>query len=391
MTSEVIIVSRGEIPSNLTRTVAQAVEQTNVCVVFDGSEKGNETPRGLDKSVRVERPWDGQAPRGPGQARHHGITTSKADVIILSDGHIKFGDGWHEQILAHLRTNPQHITCMRTYSLTQKWDRIHEPMHTGAFLALKTTEPQVEMYGPRREYFGVTAKWAQDDIQSGVIQAPMGAVYGMTRKWYRAIGQPFSILDAWGGDEELMAICGWLCGGQTYLLDCPCGHVHAAIWNGRQIHHGGRWANRVAVLRVLPTEERAEMEAWIRQTQLPWGVIDGLYNEHERPDKVEKLRKHLAKQRRTWKGLVKKLTREWTMPETKPLPTPVKAKKKRRIPPAPKDDVTQVVVRKVEQCDRCGRLNSFRQVAGIRAMAGGGLCWCRCSHCGHKAQVRVVS
>lgn len=388
MRSEVIITCRGELPHNLNRTVAQAREQTNVCIVFDGSEKGNETPPGLDKACRIERPWDDCNPRGPGQARHYGIRTSKADVVILCDGHIKFGAGWHDKIVSHLAKNPKHITCMSTYNMTPKWEPLDDQILRGAFLALKTTEPQVDMHGPAREYFGICAKWTEDGPEQGVIPAPMGAVYGMTRKWYRAMGEPFSILEEWGGDEELMAICGWLCGGQTYLLDCLCGHIYSAPAKGRQIHPAGRWANRLAIARSLPDNEAAiTIAMWMRKTRLPWAVIDGLIK--DRTSKIKKLLKHLTKQRRTWKGLVKHLVRPWTMPELRDLPEP-KASTTKRLPPAPKDDVTQIIIQKAVQCERCNKLNSFKQVAGVRPMAGGKLKWCRCSNCGHKAQIRIV-
>jgi len=219
----------------------------------------------------------------------------------------------------------------------------------------------------------------------------MGAVYGMTRKWYKAIGEPFTILEEWGGDEELMAICGWLCGGQTYLLDCLCGHVYAAPAKGRQIHPAGRWANRLACVRCLPDEGvRQDIELWMKHTRVAWNVIRGVYQGREQ--RVEKLCKHLLRQRRTWKGLVKKLVRPWEMPDMRPMQEPAKKKQttQRRLPPAPKDDTTQIVIRKAEVCQRCDSINTFRQVAGIRAMAAGGLIWARCSRCGHKAQIRVV-
>ena len=193
MSTEVIIAARGEIPANLNRTVAQAQEVADVCVVFDGSEKGNDTPPHL--KCRIERPWDGKNPRGPGQARHHGIKTSKADIIVVTDGHMQFRDGWMDAIEGHLAKHRKHVTCTSTENLQPNWSPIGDPIHHGAFLAVKTTEPQVDCHGPAREYFGLSAKWTPHNKPDAVIPAPMGACYGFTKDWYKKMGEPFTDID----------------------------------------------------------------------------------------------------------------------------------------------------------------------------------------------------
>ena len=390
MKTEVIIACRGEIPANLERTVSAAMTEAAVCIVYDGREtRDRMKPRA---GLRIEDPFT--SPRGCGQARHHGITTSAAANVVLVDGHMAFPPGWIGKIERHLAKHLRDVTCCSTQSLTPKWEPMPGELYHGAYLAMNTIEPQVDIAGPLTEFFALCAKWRTDAPEKArVIQAPMGACYGMRREWYTMIGAPFKILEAWGGEEELLAVCGYLCGGRTYLLPLTCGHIHAAPHRERTIHPAGRWANRLAILWAMPDmDAAAALERHMRQTGVPWAVIDGLVTD-ERGERIEALRIHLSVQSRTWADMVKSLVLPRTdfRPEPKPLPARAPATiptTHRTIPRPPIGDSSQVVTRPVEVCERCNAVNPFRKVGGPRMHSRFNVAYARCWKCGHKAQVR---
>ncbi|MEY4940408.1 MAG: polypeptide N-acetylgalactosaminyltransferase 10 [Verrucomicrobiota bacterium] len=388
MKTEIIIACRGEIPANLERTVTAALAESPVCVVYDGME----SPRFGEKPHRLaarpglrilESRW--REPRGCGQARHYGITTSAADTVIITDGHMTFPAGWVQRIAHHLAKHRKDVTCCSTQSLSANWAPLAGEVYHGAYLAINTVEPQVDISGPHVEYFGIAAKWESGpEPESRTIQAPMGACYGMRREWYKAMGEPFEILEAWGGEEELLALCGYLCGGRTYLMPLTCGHVHAAPHQGRVIHPAGRWANRLAILWAMPDMEAArEIENHMRQTALKWSVIEGLITD-ERGERIERLRKHLASQPRKWAKACAALVRP-----RKDFRLTAQTQEPRRIPPAPLSDKTQVVHRPAEVCARCHSVNPFRKIGGPRRYAAFRVSPARCWRCGHKAQIRT--
>lgn len=387
MKTEIIIACRGEIPANLERTVDQAMKASPVCIVYDGAESpqsGTPAPRMKPRQgVRIETPW--QAPRGCGQARHYGITTSAADNVVLIDGHMILPDGWIGAIERHLAKHKRDVTCASTYSVGPRWERIDDVTYHGAYLATETIEPQVDIAGPIVEYFAVAAKWSKDQLDGTTIRAPMGACYGMRREWYAAMGEPFAILEAWGGEEELLAICGYLCGGRTALLPIECGHMHAAPHRGRVIHPAGRWANRLAIVEAIPDEAaRNALRRHMMQTGVSWPVIGGLLTV-TRTAMVIDLRAHLASQKRTWAQLTAALVlpaKDFRPVGARtPPPTPPTAQPARTERP-------QIITRQAEVCERCGAVNHFCKTRGPRIVARFRLAYAKCRICGHRAQVR---
>jgi ribosomal protein L40E len=376
MKVEAIIAVRGEKPENLIRTVEQASKSADVCVVFDGDEKGNECPdavRNMARTMRVEG-----RPCGCGYARNAGIESSDADLIVILDGHMKLPDGWAKKFTAHHTKNPKALTCTRMQSLNQDWQPIGDPDECGAYIQYKSTEPH-------GLHYALTAKWNKEKKKSGPVGCVLGACYGITREWYDRIGRPLSILRAWGGDEEILSISTHLCGGSVYMLPMTVGHVYAAVNVGRvrtADEEAAIWGNRHAVIDAIPMEEqeRDHLHAWLASSNR----IDKRLP--PQPQEVQMLRELLesvkVKSLHELKAGRIIVCADGEADEYKGRPT--------HPPPAPPTDKAQIIMRKLEICDRCGARDSFVQIRGRINTPTFGMAYARCRRCGHKGQLRII-
>jgi glycosyltransferase involved in cell wall biosynthesis/DNA-directed RNA polymerase subunit RPC12/RpoP len=371
MTSEVIIAVRGEMPENLIATVKQAKRSTDVCVVIDGEEAGNECPeevKGMARVLLVEG-----EPVGCGYARHVGIESSKADVVIIMDGHMKLEKGWHAKIMQHHKNRKNHVACCRCRHLDQDGKPIGDPDESGALIRYKSTEPHGLKYA-------LTAKWNPAKPSKGKIPCILGACYSMRREWYKQIGSPLSILRAWGGDEEVLSLATWIMGGTVYLLPVVAGHIYAAKNKGRiktADEQDAIWANRYAVVDALPMPEivRADLRKWLNSSNRMCKTVPRMNEE------TQALADVLATGPRSWSWLIDNgIIDGYEQPDTSAY----------NPPEAPKDDTPQVIVRQQEVCERCGALNPFVQITGRRNTAAFGLSYARCKRCGHKGQLRIM-
>lgn len=357
MTVDVIVAVSGELPANLAHTldsVRATAPAAGIIVVVDRAQDF----RGVDlRGVRVvDKPAD--RPAGCGQARHYGIQRSEADVVILVNGHMEFPEEWTENVGGYLRRHKRHVTCTINRSVMPKWAPYPE-VDSGAHLYMHTQEPASGPYCPPREYHGLSAKW-RAGCAPGYVSAPMGACYGMLREWYWGMGGPLDLLHEWGGDEELLGVCGWLCGGRTYCLPVETRHMYAAPRINRTHDPRGIWANRAAIVAAIPGVP-AETVGYMRQTRMDWRHIDGLLD--GRASRIAGLRAHLERQRRTFAGMVKAglvtvnpATIDASVPASAPLPI---------APP------------RAGACPRCDRggMVPHRSVDGM---------WLRCLACGHR-------
>lgn len=362
MRADIIIAARGEKPENLTRTVenvrATLGRDDGLRVLLDGLHPGEVVCPGT--SCVPFTLWD--RPRGCGQTRHHGITTSAAKYVVLIDGHMEFPPGWVDAICRHLARHPRDITCTRNRSVRPDWTPYGE-IDSGAHLHLHTTGPQTDIGGPVVEYHGLSAKWNAGAL-AGPVAAPMGACYGMRRDWYAKIGAPLGLLEAWGCDEELLGVCGWLCGGRTYCLPIGTRHMYAAPRVNRAVDARDIWANRMAMLLAIPGIPD-ETIRYVRQTRLDWPYIDALVA--ARRDRIEALRAHLAKQRRTFAGMVKAGLVKVNPATIQAPPAPVaRSQPRHALMPA--------------ACDRCGH-------GGLTPHVAVGEVYARCGSCGHRRRV----
>tara|TARA_Y100000310_G_scaffold333780_1_gene412046 strand:+ start:1227 stop:2378 length:1152 start_codon:yes stop_codon:yes gene_type:complete len=382
MNTEIIIAARGELPENLMRTVKAAAKVAPVCVIFDGTEKGNEVPEGLKDLARVLQGPD--IPQGCGQARHQGIITSEASLIVLVDGHMTFPRGWLDVIEKHHLRRTNHLTCCRMKSLDQSAKPMKDKPQGGAFLALKSREVG-------SEHWALSAKWNKPPAKAGPVPAVMGACYAFRRKWYAAIGEPLELLHAWGGDEEVLSLGTHFMGGHVHLLPVTVGHIYMASHTGRvktADESAAIWGNRFAIVEALPIPEpeRDNLRRWMNKSPRAFRDIPPT------PEKAERLYRLWNLGKRSWEDLRSEgIVRELSTQEQKEClgKKPTNDAKRHTPPPAPEGDKAQIVSRPVERCERCDTINPFRQIRGRQRTGAFGIAYARCRHCGHKAQIRI--
>ena len=154
MKTEIIIAVRGEIPGNLERTVDEALKVAPVCVVYDGREalKKGVAPFRLEprEGLRTIDKWD--KPRGPGAARHAGIVSSEAALIVICDGHMTFPEGWMDEIEGYHKHRQNRLTCCRMQSLGQDGEPLPDAPRSGAELIMTTKEAA-------GNFWALSAKW----------------------------------------------------------------------------------------------------------------------------------------------------------------------------------------------------------------------------------------
>lgn len=388
MTAEFIIAVRGEKPENLRRTVEAASKQAPVHVVYDGDE----TPEIDGIKADTSQPWTD--PRGCGQARHYGIMDSKADVVILTDGHMTFPDGMVDRWISYLQQNRKALLCARTRPITTAFE-FEEPgkLYTGAFLGYRYSVA----LNPTTDYHAVGAKWNPENTQPGPVGCVMGACYAMRREWYLKIGQPLSILDEWGGDEEVLSLGTLFMGGKVVCRPDIVGHLFGAPRTNRTDspdHIERRIASRFAVLNAIPMmdTERLDLAEWIRKKSRNYDSILSRITA-ERAAASLALRDLWARGKRTWANLCESgVVRRLTVDEDR------EAMGFRPARPAASGDAAQdqtprVVVpvyREIpapprpapgDQCDRCDSVGQMTAAPGWYGMRV-------CRRCGHKQQVR---
>lgn len=371
MTSEVIIAVRGEMPENLIRTVNQVSKHSDVCLVFDGSENENQCPPKIKNKVRLIT-IDG-APMGCGYARHVGIDSSTADVIIILDGHMILQKDWHRTIMSHHKTRKNHLTCFRCEHLDQNGRKTGDPLESGAAIRYKSTEKHGLKYA-------LTAKWNAEKPEKGQIPCVLGACYSFRRSWYNAIGKPLSILRAWGGDEEILSLATWVMGGKVYLQNAVAGHIYAAKNKGRiktADEQDAIWANRYAIVDALPMPKmvRNDLRRWLASSNRLYAKIPQMNAE------TIELARVLESGPRKFDWLVNNgIITGYEEPADKSYTPPM----------SPEGDKAQIIIRKADVCNRCGALDSFVQTKGRSYTASFGMSYARCSRCGHKGHLRVV-
>jgi len=344
--AEIILACRGEIPENLQRTIknikATIGKYDKISVILDGPHQ--HLKYRLPDKVAVHQPYD--LARGPGQCRHWAIMRSKAEYVTLVDGHMTFPDGWIDEICDHLSENYTDITACHMRGLDHNWIEINgEAVYDGCHIELTSREPS-------RKNWAINSVWNKERLDFGAIGSIMGACYGIRREWYRDIGEPLSILEAWGGDEEILSLCSWLMGGRCYLLPVTCGH----IWAAPRERHGGNdisvnewreiWANQYSMLEALPIPdaEKEELIAFIDRGN----NRNEIMREHvkTRTDRIAVLKAKLENAIHSWEFLK-------TAQIIRPIaPTPAPA-----MPESPAPLPPQALVRACPFCQHPAPLN----------------------------------
>lgn len=389
MKTEIIIAVRGEKPENLRRTVAEVAQVAPVHVVFDG----NETPILDDLKADTSMPWT--EPRGCAQARRAGILDSDADLIVVIDGHMTFSKNWLKKIQKHIAAHPKDIVCLQTKGLDKNFNFTPEPPFTGAFISYK----QKVNLCPGLDYYALKGQFNPPDTKTGEIGCLMGACYGFLKERYLEIGDPWKILDEWGGDEEILSLANWLCGGRIYCLPVIAGHIFSATRINRTDspeHNYRRIASRFAILESLPIPdaERGELSAWLMQKSRPYPHIWSYITPDRHADCIA-LQRQIASFGISWQSLKdRKIVRPLNAEEEKeamgfnrrPRPETINAPVKletRKPMPLPKREPFEYplpVSRPLILCERCDK-SCWERAQGFQGYQ-------RCRNCGHKQRVK---
>lgn len=384
--AEIIIACRDELEQNLQKTVAgitaQLTNKDGVCVVYDGEQS---VKYNLPKRVRTLRPY--KTARGCGQARHAGIVTSEAEIVVLIDGHMTFSDGWLKAIVDHHELNKRDVSCCVMNSLGHDWKPIPgQDGYNGGYVCIKSKEVG-------NQHWAIASKWLPAIPTGSVVGSVLGACYGMRREWYIEIGQPLRLLEAWGGDEELLSLASWMSGGRCYCLPIEVGHIYAAPRIRREPSDDEKakiWSNRYAILDAIPMpkETRADLKEWLGKNRL--SVRSLVEENHKRQQKIAlNIRKSLARKNGlSWEQMVEQgiICEEYNNNRRKPdlmkgdkarnqvvpqLPPPAQAARATVIPrPKPKASVCPLCdwAGFDGKCKRCGhRPKEINEVKNLSA------------------------
>lgn len=366
---DVIMAVRNELPHNLEKTVASVVcalgKSDRLTICLDGEQEC-----GIQNgpSVRVITPYKEHL--GPGAARHAAIKASKADKIIIVDGHMDFPADFIDVICEHLDANPKDVTCCHMASYDTEW-RLIVPVKDfgGCSIAVKKAIDGAS----GRSYRALSGTWLKQAPESGPIPCIMGACYGMKRKWYAEIGEPLKILRGWGMDEELLSLCSWICGGRAYLLPLRCSHMYAApnTRNHADDNADERDAlvSRFATVLVLPMPdaEKKALHEYLTLNPLKTSTVNDFLAEREA--EINELTEHLAtKSVMSWDAIKEKVL-DYSPPEAPP-PVFGNARSSVLLPRQPEIKREPPAVR----CQRCDQ-NTMQRYSDE---------YNKCRFCGHK-------
>ena len=190
---------------------------------------------------------------GPQAIRHKLIRDAvRADVVIVMDGHMRIRKGTLDAAAEYVGARGNKVACLRCFH-SEREDWTGTP-YAGATLqwggkGKDAGEPQA-----------FVAKWRKSQ-DAGKIGAVMGACYVMRRDWYMdGLRAPWQWGQGWGCDEELLSAASYLRGGEVELLPWAVWHraqvAKKQAFKYSQVQKLGVWANRLALLQVLPMPEK---------------------------------------------------------------------------------------------------------------------------------------
>ena len=199
-----------------------SIKSAIVCAYHPKEPDLNQTTKSAMKSAGVGAKYYAVQDRddtGPGRNRHRGIeAATDADVIVIIDAHMRFqGDVLARMIKQAAASGGLLVPyCHNNETLS-----LDDQPYAGARMVWGSQDDDI------RQRCALVAKWAKDQ-KAGPRTAVMGACYAFRRDWYYAVGQPLSILDGWGCDEELLSIACWMSGHMPILIDGHVAHQYRA-------------------------------------------------------------------------------------------------------------------------------------------------------------------
>jgi glycosyltransferase involved in cell wall biosynthesis len=202
--------------------------------------------------------------KGPGFCRHAGINHVEEDIVIIVDAHMRFPEGALDKMAEYIAANPTHVACAKCHHNAEM--TFDDSPYCGARICWKSQE--------RNQYWSISGKW-REVSSTGLIGCVMGACYGFNRQRYlEVMGAPWQVFKGWGMDEESLSIINWLCGGENVLLDIEVAHMHRVQsqlpYKLTSQQACGVWANRLALLEMLPmsSKDRIEQTKWLQQNDI---------------------------------------------------------------------------------------------------------------------------
>lgn len=220
---------------------------------------------------------------GPGRNRHKGIEAAQdAEVIVIIDAHMRFKGNALAKMANHVAANGGLLVpyCHNNETLT-----MDDQPYAGARMVWGSQDDDI------KQRCALVAKWAKDQ-KPGPRTAVMGACYAFRRDWYYAVGQPLSILDGWGCDEELLSVACWMSGHMPILIDAHVAHLYRARppWQVQPNANAKVTTNRRRMIAALVPDEsdRHQLYAWQGNQDAP-----------STPE-VERLRSAMLAQPRRW-------------------------------------------------------------------------------------------
>jgi hypothetical protein len=211
---------------------------------------------------------------GPQFCRHKLIVQAEgADVVLVTDGHMRFRPGAIEALVAHVRACPENVAVARCNHGAPYWAG---SLYCGAEQVFHSAE-----HG--NQFWPLPAKWRNVGT-TGKIGAAMGACYAFRRDWYMdRLRAPWQYGTGWGYDEEVLSACTRVAGGEIMLLPVDCAHLYQSgpTYQPAPSEALGVWANRLRLVRLLPLTgaDREALTRHLRRNDVVgqnWVAIDRL-------------------------------------------------------------------------------------------------------------------
>jgi len=202
--------------------------------------------------------------KGCQYCRHEGIMAVDTDIVIITDGHMRFKKNHLDEMADYIRDNPRHIACAKCHhNAEQSFD---DSPYCGADIVWKSDE--------RNQKWILPSKW-RSDSSTGEIACVLGACYAMSRDRYiNVLKAPWQYGKGWGMDEEVISIVNWLCGGMNVLLEQDVAHLcrsQSDVPYEIDINQAcGIWANRFQLIEMLPLsdEDRKDLTGHLERNKI---------------------------------------------------------------------------------------------------------------------------
>lgn len=159
---------------------------------------------------------------GVGPSRHIGVEAASTDIIVITDAHVIFQQGWVNRLYATLPGSEHLVLCGKCLALDENNAKLEAAVgeYNGARMVVcdESAEPRWRI---------LTAKWREDRPTQDFypMSAMMGACYAMHKSWFKRIGG-LKILKHFGCDEELMSIRTIRAGGSIRMFKrLTIGHI----------------------------------------------------------------------------------------------------------------------------------------------------------------------